>query len=150
VASRGYCRNDIVRAGDDHVTGAHQGLRISHGEFHVETPILFIIVYICRLPAASFGGIEPSFQGAINPKPSARSAAFSRDARAMMRLLVHVLTRLAITATCTNSAAALEVQAVSPETSFVHQQSVGVSDVEFSIGDRRYQALQHPGTGPTR
>ena len=53
-----------------------------------------------------------------------------------MRLLVHVLARLAITATCTNSAAALDVQAGSPEISFLHQQSVGVSDVEFSIGDR--------------
>jgi hypothetical protein len=113
-------------------------------------PIFFIIVCIVRLPAASPGGIEPSFQRAINPRTSARNAAFSRDARAMMRLLVHVLTRLAITATCTNSAAALELQAVSPETSFVHQQAVGVSDVEFSIGDRRYQALQHPGTGLAR
>lgn len=35
-----------------------------------------------------------------------------------MRLLVHVLARLAITATCTNSAAALDVQAGSPEMSF--------------------------------
>ena len=56
--------------------------------------------------------------------------------------LVHVLARLAITATCTNSAAALDVQAGSPEMSFPHQQSVGVSDVEFSIGDCSRQASQ--------
>jgi hypothetical protein len=71
-------------------------------------------------------------------------------AHVVASLLVHVVARLAITATCTNSAAALDLQAGSPEMPFLHQQSVGVSDVEFSIGDRRYQALQHPGTGPTR
>jgi hypothetical protein len=136
--------------GDDDVTGEHQSLRISHGEFDVEMPTLFIIVCIVRLPAASSGGTEPSFQRAINPRTSAQNPAFGRDARAVMRLLVHVLTRLAITATCTNSAAAIELQPTFPETSFVHQQAVGVSDVEFSIGDRRYQALQHPGTGPAR
>ena len=59
-----------------------------------------------------------------------------------MRLLVHVLARLAITATCTNSAAALDVQAGSPEMPFLHQPSFGVSDVEFSIGDCRRQASQ--------
>ena len=36
-----------------------------------------------------------------------------------MRLLVHVLARLAITANFTNSAAALDVQAGSPEISFL-------------------------------
>ena len=45
-----------------------------------------------------------------------------------MRLLVHVLARLAITATSTNSAAALDLQAGSPEISIPYLQSVGVSD----------------------
>ena len=64
-----------------------------------------------------------------------------------MRLLVHVLARLAITASFTTSAAALDVQAGSLETSIPHPQSVGVPDVEFSIGDRCCQASQHPGAG---
>ena len=88
------------------------------------------------------GGIEPSFRIAIVSKTSARSAVFGRDSRLTMRLLVHVLARLAITATWSNSATALDVLAGSPEMSFLHQQSVGVSDVEFSIGDRRPQASQ--------
>ena len=53
-----------------------------------------------------------------------------------MRLLVHVLARLAITANFTDSAAALDVRAGSLETSIPHLQSVGVPDVKFSIGDR--------------
>ena len=67
-----------------------------------------------------------------------------------MRLLVHVVARLAIAATFTNSAAALDVQAGCPATSFLHQQSVGVSDVEFSIGDRHRQASEQPGTSLAR
>jgi hypothetical protein len=117
VASRRYGYNDISRAGDDRVTA---GIRVSvsvHGESDVETPILSIVLSRCLL-AASSGGIEPSFRTAIVSKTSARSAAFGRDSRLTMRLLVHVLARLAITATCTNSAAALDVQAGSPEMSF--------------------------------
>ena len=100
------------------------------------------MVLSARLLAASSGGIEPSFRIAIVSKTPARGSVFGRDSRLTMRLLVHVLARVAITATCTNSAAALDVQAGSPEMSFLHQQSVGVSDVEFSIGDCRRQASQ--------
>ena len=47
----------------------------------------------------------------------ARNAVFGRDTRLTMRLLVHVLARLAITANFTTSAAALDVRAGSPEIS---------------------------------
>jgi len=105
-------------------------------------PIRSIVLGGCR-PAALSGGIEPSFRIAMVFRTSARSAAvFGQDSRLTMRLLVHVLARLAITATCTNSAAALDAQAGFPRMSFLHQQSIGVSDVEFSIGDRRDQASQ--------
>ena len=67
----------------------------------------------------------------------ARNAVCGRDSGLTMRLLVHVLARLAITATSTNSAAALDLQAGSPEISIPYLQSVGVSDVKFSIGDRQ-------------
>src|SRR5258705_7607412 len=100
------------------------------------------------LRAESYGGIEPSFRIATVSKTSARSAVFGWDSRLTVCLLVHMLARLAITATCANSAAALNVQAGSSkiEMSFLHQQFVGVSNDEFSIGDRRGQALQQPGT----
>jgi hypothetical protein len=86
---------------------------------------------------------EPSFRTAIVSKTSARSAAFGRDSRLTSAFLFTCLPDWRSRPTCTNSAAALDVQAGSPEMSF--QQSVGVSDVEFSIGDRRRRALRHPG-----
>jgi hypothetical protein len=67
-----------------------------------------------------------------------------------MRLVVHVIARLAIMATCTNSAAALDLQAGFSEMPFLHLQSVGVSDVEFSNGDRRCQASEQPATSLAR
>jgi len=67
-----------------------------------------------------------------------------------VRLLVYVVARLAITAACTNSAAAPDVRAEPAAMFFLHQQSVGVSDVEFSIGDRRRQASEQPRTGLAR
>ena len=81
-----------------------------------------------RLPVASPGGIGPSARIAIASKSSARSAVFGQDSRLTMRLLVHVVARLTIAATLTNPAA-LDVQVGSPEMSFLHLQSVGVSDV---------------------
>jgi hypothetical protein len=110
-----------------------------HGESHVETSSLSIVVG-GHLSAPSFGGIERSFQRAFDPNMPAQNSAFSRDSRLTMRLLVHVLARLAITATCTNSAAAPDLRAGPPEMFLLHHQSVGVSDVQFSIRDRGRQA----------
>jgi hypothetical protein len=66
-----------------------------------------------------------------------------------MRRLVHLFARLAITASFSTPAAALDMQALSPM-SIPHLQSFGVRDVKFSIGDRRGQASQQAENGFAR
>jgi hypothetical protein len=62
-----------------------------------------------------------------------------------MRLFVHVLARVAITVTCTNSAAAFDAQ-VEPRNSFVHEQPIGAADVEpIQLGEYYRQTPERPG-----
>ena len=90
MAPRNYGCNRIVPASDDPVIGSHQSLRASSRDYYVaETPILSI-TFVGRLSAGFFAnrvGVELK-----------------------MRWFGHVLARLAIAATCTSSAAALDAQ----------------------------------------
>jgi hypothetical protein len=60
-----------------------------------------------------------------------------------MRWFVHLLARLAIAASWTSSAAALDAQVEYGKLPFLPEQLVGVSHVEFNqIGEQNRQTLQ--------
>jgi uncharacterized protein YjiS (DUF1127 family) len=67
--------------------------------------------FIGRLPESCFADdVRPLLGAATGPTRSAQTVVIRRHPGLTMRLLVHVLARLAITATSTNSAAALEAR----------------------------------------
>jgi uncharacterized protein YjiS (DUF1127 family) len=110
VARQGYDCNPIVPPGDHGVIGGCQSLRVIDGDSDV-AKIFIPSRSIDRLSASCFASHGstvdwPFSAGAVRGGRPAKSAATGRDLT--MRWLVHVLARLAITATCTNSAAALE------------------------------------------
>jgi hypothetical protein len=92
--------------------GGCQSLRVIDGDSDV-AKISILSRSIDRLSASCFARHgstvdQPFSAGAVRSERPAKSAATGRDLT--MRWLVHVLARLAITATCTNSAAALEAR----------------------------------------
>jgi len=66
---------------------------------------------VTRRGAALAGGIGPLANATVGATQPAKRAVIGRHSRPTMRWLVHVLARLAIAASCTTSAAALDTRA---------------------------------------
>jgi hypothetical protein len=125
VATHNYGRNRIGRPGDDPVTGGRQ-----------KSPYQFTEnLYVAGTPIHSIAFVD---------RVSARSSrVITRGIGLKMRWYVHVLVRLAIAATSTNSAAA-QVERGKP---FHCEQHAGAFDVEFiQTGERGSQALRRSGS----
>jgi hypothetical protein len=122
---RNYGRNRTARPGDDPVTGVRQKspYQFTENFFVAGTPI-HSIALVDRLSARC-------------------SHVISRDIGLKMRWHVHVLVRLAIAATSTNSAAT-QVERGKP---FHCEQHAGAFDVEFiQTGEQGSQALRRSGS----
>ena len=81
-----------------------------NGESHAEAPVLSIAAtgYPSGFPFA--GGIGPLANAAVGATQPAKLTVIGRHSRLTMRWFVHVLARLAIAASCTTSAAALDAR----------------------------------------
>ena len=109
------------------------------------SPILELRASVHQVDAALVNAFVPDAlaQGTLEA-----DAQLKGTSSAPSGLVTFKATGLRLASGTARDLAALDVQAGSPEMSFLHQQSVGVSDVEFSIGDRRRQALRHPPDRP--
>jgi hypothetical protein len=108
-----------------------------HGESHATGTS--IVSTTCRdpLPAGASavcgrGVRRPVSADAIGLELPAQPTIIGRDLGLTMRLVVHVLARFAITATCTSSAAALEAPVEPINHPFIHEQPIGADNVEFT------------------
>jgi hypothetical protein len=125
VAALNCGRNRIARPGDDPVTGGRQKSRYQFTEiFHVAGVPIRSIAFVDRL--------------------SRRPHVITRDMGLKMRWHLHVLVRLAITATSTNSAAA-QVERGKP--SHCEQQARAFEAEFIQTGEQGSQALRRSELG---
>jgi hypothetical protein len=97
------------------------------------------------MSARPFAVIRIPWNSTIGAARPVKLTVVGPDMRPTMRLFLDVLARVAITVTCTNSAATSDAH-VEPRKSFVCEQPIGAADVEsHQISEHYRQMPERPG-----